>query len=973
MKYIVKTLFLSAILLFFCQNQAIATHIIGGEITYKCLGNQNYELTLVVFRDCYNGNPAAYFDDPASIGVFDKGWNLKKELKIAWNSSINDTIPPQLSNPCLALPPDVCVHTTIYKSTVILPFLADGYKLVYQRCCRNTLIQNIVNPLGTGASFITEITAAGLTACNNSPTFKNWPPIAICVNEPIDFDHSATDLDGDSIVYSLCQPVNGADPIVPRPQPPVPSTIFPVVWVPPFGVNNFLNSINSTDSMKIDSKTGFITGIPDIIGNFVVAICIEEYRNGVLLTRIQRDFQYNVADCGKAVSAFFAPEVLCDTKTIYFSNQSSAKAKEFIWYFDWPNINGPKSTDFAPTYTFPDTGYYTIALFAEPNGICRDTSYKTIHVTNSHISANFDYEITDCNGPATIKVVDLTVDSLFSVVNWAWTLNNGIQSFDNSDKTPTFFVPPSSGIWTLTLVATSANGCADTLVETFNSPYPNILNTGNAVYNVCKNQPVSINPNGNIAYSYTWTPPTYLNDALADNPTSTPEMTTIYMVSVSDGFCSTTTQVTVNVLSPVAFFTAPETICNDSSVYFLNGSQSATNYKWYFNWPNINFTSNSKNPTFTFPDTGYYTIALIANPLLPCRDTFFRVIHLINTTAAANFSIETTDCVNSVATIKLTDLSTISGEIIVGWNWLISNGTNNFTSNLQNPTLEIPLDTAEIWTIQLEILTQNGCSAIFLQDFKPPFPNLNLINDEFVVCRGQSVPLNPQAVPNWTYSWTPPTFLDNPASQNAVSTPTSDIVYSVLVSNGQCSATKQVSVYVNPTSILNVKASPDTILIGETSLLTVTSFANLTNFSWLPDVTLSNLTIKNPIAKPTETTTYFVETVDLNGCPVRGEVIVVVRNPKCVFPEIFFPTAFSPNGDSENDVLQIQGADIQEVSWIIYNRWGQEIFKADSIDDVWDGTFFGEKLPPDAYAYYLRLRCFGGRETTQQGNVTLIR
>ncbi|HMG16508.1 MAG TPA: hypothetical protein VK590_13715, partial [Saprospiraceae bacterium] len=51
-----------------------ATHIIGGEITYSCLGNNQYEIKLTVFRDCYTGVPP--FDDPVSIGIF----NYKNEL-----------------------------------------------------------------------------------------------------------------------------------------------------------------------------------------------------------------------------------------------------------------------------------------------------------------------------------------------------------------------------------------------------------------------------------------------------------------------------------------------------------------------------------------------------------------------------------------------------------------------------------------------------------------------------------------------------------------------------------------------------------------------------------------------------------------------------------------------------------------------------------------------------------------------------
>ena len=53
-------------LLCFIKPQDIgATHIVGGEMTYRCLGNDFYELTLTVRRDCENGAEDAPFDDPS--------------------------------------------------------------------------------------------------------------------------------------------------------------------------------------------------------------------------------------------------------------------------------------------------------------------------------------------------------------------------------------------------------------------------------------------------------------------------------------------------------------------------------------------------------------------------------------------------------------------------------------------------------------------------------------------------------------------------------------------------------------------------------------------------------------------------------------------------------------------------------------------------------------------------------------------
>ena len=96
-------------------------------------------------------------------------------------------------------------------------------------------------------------------------------------------------------------------------------------------------------------------------------------------------------------------------------------------------------------------------------------------------------------------------------------------------------------------------------------------------------------------------------------------------------------------------------------------------------------------------------------------------------------------------------------------------------------------------------------------------------------------------------------------------------------------------------------------------------------------------------------------------------MLLVVINPTCDEPFVFFPTGFSPNGDGENDVLRVEGTYITEINWLIYNRWGEAIFEAKLPTDEWDGTFLGEKLPPDTYAFYLRVKCTGGSRTHPQG------
>ncbi|HNM25414.1 MAG TPA: hypothetical protein PKL15_08295, partial [Saprospiraceae bacterium] len=96
-----KLLTLAFLSLLFCQRLQ-ATHIVGGEITYNCLGNDQYEITLSVYRDCYNGQP--YFDQPAIIGIYRADWTLYKKDTIRIDF-VSGVLPIVLTNPCLTDPP----------------------------------------------------------------------------------------------------------------------------------------------------------------------------------------------------------------------------------------------------------------------------------------------------------------------------------------------------------------------------------------------------------------------------------------------------------------------------------------------------------------------------------------------------------------------------------------------------------------------------------------------------------------------------------------------------------------------------------------------------------------------------------------------------------------------------------------------------------------------------------------------------
>ena len=216
-----KTILLTlSVVMFFLLPDTRATHIVGGDMTYRCLGDNYFEITLTFTRDCEYGADDARFDDYAIVAIYDQYYN---PVNLGANGLI--TIPfagdyfidTDLEDNCEIVGDEVCVHQSVYRDTIYLLPKEGGYIFTYQRCCRNSTLRNIKDPLETGSTLEVRVTEEAMNSCNSSPVFNNWPDIYICTNRPIDFDHSATDADGDSLVYKLFTPNQGASVQNPRP------------------------------------------------------------------------------------------------------------------------------------------------------------------------------------------------------------------------------------------------------------------------------------------------------------------------------------------------------------------------------------------------------------------------------------------------------------------------------------------------------------------------------------------------------------------------------------------------------------------------------------------------------------------------------------------------------------------------------------------------------------------------------------
>jgi gliding motility-associated-like protein len=356
-----------------------AYHIVGGEIYYDCLGGNNYRITLKVYRDCYTTLGAA-LDNPAIVSIFDASGSFINNLSLSLPGST--VLPPIINNPCFTPPVDVCVEEGIYQTTVNLPPLPGGYYIAYQRCCRNSSILNIVDPSNVGTTYMAHIPDPALAVCNSSPRYNNFPPIFLCAGVPLVFDHSATDPDGDSLYYEFCDPFSGLTAGCPQIGTGCQSTTdpppyFTVPWTAGYGG---AYPMSSSPAMSIDPNTGLLTGTPNMIGQWVVGVCVSEYRNGVLLDVNKRDFQFNVTNCPNLpVASVPVQNTFCFGYECSFT-QNSLNAFSYQWNFGDPSTTGDVSNVMNPNWTYPDSGTYTVTLIINPGSLCADTSSTTFNI-----------------------------------------------------------------------------------------------------------------------------------------------------------------------------------------------------------------------------------------------------------------------------------------------------------------------------------------------------------------------------------------------------------------------------------------------------------------------------------------------------------------------------------------------------------------------------------------------------------------
>lgn len=566
-----------------------ATHIVGGDLTYECLGNGDYEVTLTVRRDCENG--VEPFDTIAYVGIYDGFGNLLPFFGTGGTIQMTNPTITEINSDldgCAFVGDPVCVTEAVYKGIVNLPVRNTGYYFVYQRCCRNVTLDNVIDPLQTGSTYSIRLLENTMEECNSAPVFNNWPELFICTNMTLTFDMSATDPEGDSLVYSLCPPQDGASFDFPYPAPPAGPPFDLVEYQPPF---TFDNPFPADVPLTINSETGLLSSVPNTVGQWLIGVCVKEYRDGELVTTVIRDFEYNTRLCTAGPMASFEVEnPICDGLEATVNN-TSTDADSYVWSVD-PSMGVVfNSSDENPTFTFPADGSYTITVeaFRDADN-CSNIASEVLNIFDSELEASFDFEIVNCVNDSTVLMLTSTsTDPTYSIVSNDWSISSPGFDATATGQTVTITVPSVDEL-NVTLLSTTDNGCDAEISQTIDTDPLDFELIANPMM-VCQGDTVNIIVNPNCDLTYTITPTDYVIFDDVNDPcviAIAPQENITYIVTASDGTCMQTLELVADVTQNSNLVIEGENpVCDGIAELTVTGAQPGNQFEWSTD-PNFN-------------------------------------------------------------------------------------------------------------------------------------------------------------------------------------------------------------------------------------------------------------------------------------------------------------------------------------------------------------------------------------------------
>jgi gliding motility-associated-like protein len=608
--------------------------------------------------------------------------------------------------------------------------------------------------------------------------------------------------------------------------------------------------------------------------------------------------------------------------------------------------------------TAPNAGIYviTVAVVERRNGKIINVHRKDLHlkIANCQVAAaDLEPSYITCDG-LTLNFFNKSNSPLIKSYEWDFGIANS--TTDISTLPNPSFTFPAPGNYTVRLITNKNDKCSDTGTAVA-KVYPGFV-PAMTVVDACNGVPYSFRDNSRTAFGlvdkWKWdfgnsnaTNDTANTSSAAYTYTQNGTYTISLIVGNSLGCIDTVTQQLNVGDKPSLTLPRDTTICTIDTLR-LNAIGSG-NFSWS---PNYMISNTSIANPLVSPDVPTrYTVTL--RQASGCENTasIFVDVKSFVSLKAGN---DTTICLGDSILLK-----PISDGVNYTW---------TPASMVSNPTAKVTW-AKPTSTTRISVLARIGkCQANdgFLVT-TIPYPAGNAGKDT-AICFGDQARL--AASGGSQYLWYPGITLDDQTAQFPIARPyeTTDYVVGVYDNKG-CPKPTYDSVRVTVIPPVRAFAGRDTVaVIGQPLQLLATGGAL---YNWNPPSFLNNPNIPNPIAKLNDNITYIVKVSTPEGCYAFDTVNVkVYKTP----PEIFVPTAFTPNDDNLNDrLIPIPVGISQLVYFKVYNRYGELVFQTEEIGKGWNGVYKGKDQGNESFVWHALGVDYLGNPVFRKGQSTLVR
>ncbi|NOQ75910.1 MAG: T9SS type B sorting domain-containing protein [Crocinitomix sp.] len=558
---------------------------------------------------------------------------------------------------------------------------------------------------------------------------------------------------------------------------------------------------------------------------------------------------------------------------------------------------------------------------------CENTAVVSVNVNALPETAASADDSTVCIGDM-VTLTGLGADSY----TWDLGVTDGVA-----------FAPPL-GVTTYTVTGTSAEGCQSTAtIDITVNDLPTVIAAASDI-ELCIGEELTLTGSG--ADMYDW------DLGVTDGVTFTPVdlgITTYTVTGTDVEGCINTASIDVNVLDlPTVTASVDDTdICIGEAVVLTGGG--ADLYDWDM--------GATDGVAFTPAASGTIDFTVIGTDASGCENTAVVTVNVHDLPVVGGVATPDEVCLGESLTLNGTGADTYV------WDLGVINGVP-FTPGVLGTTTYTVTGTSEFGCVG------TGTITVSVIDCEPVLPAFTYEN----VCVGSCIQLTDQSSGGTPVAWEwdfggavdPGTSSEqNPEiCFNIVGS--FNVQLTVTSAGGAISSTvNTIEVYENPT----INATLDTIIDAGGSAILVASTVSSGIFSWEPENTLDCPDCQITNADPLDSTMYTVTLIDENGCSGSDNVMVLVNFIKGVG----VPTAFTPNGDGNNDVLFVKGYGLAGIQFVVYNRYGEVVFKSTEQSIGWDGTFKNREENPGVFTWVLHYDFIDGSSGFQKGNTTLIR